>query len=186
VIIADKLDGVPALTENIRAKLNDPKLDVEPWQVFARSFYVAMTADKQGSWIMLFVVILIVAIGVLNTVLMTVLERTREYGVLRAVGTGPGQIFRLVILEVFLMACIGIIIGAILSLGANYALSLHGIPMPETFTYGGVQFTHYYSEVNAHSFYIPAITVMLAAMIISIFPALKAARIEPARALRTH
>jgi len=186
VIIADKLDAVPALTEKIRAKLDNPKLDVEPWQVFARSFYVAMTADKQGSWIMLFVVILIVAIGVLNTVLMTVLERTREYGVLRAVGTGPGQIFRLVILEVFLMACIGIIIGAILSLGANYALSLHGIPMPETFTYGGVQFTHYYSEVNGHSFYIPAITVMLAAMIISIFPALKAARIEPARALRTH
>ncbi len=186
VVIADKLNQVPELTERIRTKLDNPDLDVEPWQVFARSFYVAMTADKQGSWIMLFVVILIVAIGVLNTVLMTVLERTREYGVLRAVGTGPGQIFRLVIYEVFLMACIGIVIGSILSLVANYALSIHGIPMPDTFTYGGIEFSHYYSEVNAHSFYIPAITVMLAAMIISIFPALKAARIEPARALRTH
>ncbi len=186
VVIVDKLNQVSAITEQIRARLDNPGFDVEPWQVFARSFYIAMTADKKGSWIMLFVVILIVAIGVLNTVLMTVLERTREYGVLRAVGTGPGQIFRLVIYEVFLMACIGIVIGAILSLGANYALSLHGIPMPETFTYGGVEFSHYYSEVNAHSFYIPAITVMLAAMIISIFPALKAARIEPARALRTH
>lgn len=186
VVIVKKLNQVAAITENIRTKLDDPKLNVEPWQVFARSFYVAMTADKRGSWIMLFVVILIVAIGVLNTVLMTVLERTREYGVLRAVGTGPGQIFRLVIYEVFLMACIGIVIGAILSLVANYALSIHGIPMPQTFTYGGVEFSHYYSEVNAHSFYIPAITVMVAAMIISIFPALKAARIEPARALRTH
>jgi putative ABC transport system permease protein len=186
VVIVRKLDQVAAITEKIRLKIDNPKLDVEPWQVFARSFYVAMTADKKGSWIMLFVVILIVAIGVLNTVLMTVLERTREYGVLRAVGTGPGQIFRLVIYEVFLMACIGIVIGAILSLVANYALSIHGIPMPEKFTYGGVEFSHYYSEVNGHSFYIPAITVMLAAMIISIFPALKAARIEPARALRTH
>ncbi len=186
VVIVRKLNQVAAITEKIRLKIDNPKLDVEPWQVFARSFYVAMTADKKGSWIMLFVVILIVAIGVLNTVLMTVLERTREYGVLRAVGTGPGQIFRLVIYEVFLMACIGIVIGAILSLIANYALSIHGIPMPETFTYGGVEFSHYYSEVNGHSFYIPAITVMLAAMIISIFPALKAARIEPARALRTH
>jgi len=186
VVIAQRLDHVPAVTEEIRARLNDPDLDVEPWQVFARSFYVAMKADKQGSWIMLFVVILIVAIGVLNTVLMTVLERTREYGVLRAVGTGPGQIFRLVIYEVFLMACIGIVIGSILSLVLNYALSIHGVPMPETFTYGGVEFSRYYSEVNGHSFYIPAITVMLAAMIISIFPALKAARIEPARALRTH
>jgi putative ABC transport system permease protein len=186
VVIVNSLNQVLPITHEIATKLDNPDLDVEPWQEFARSFYVAMTADKQGSWIMLFVVILIVAIGVLNTVLMTVLERTREYGVLRAVGSGPGQIFRLVIYEVFLMGCIGIIIGAGLSLGANYLLSLHGIPMPEAFTYGGVEFTHYYSEVNAHSFYIPAITVMFAAMVISIFPALKAARIEPARALRTH
>jgi putative ABC transport system permease protein len=186
VVIVKKLNQVPSITEKIRQKLDNSDLNVEPWQVFARSFYIAMTADKKGSWIMLFVVILIVAIGVLNTVLMTVLERTREYGVLRAVGTSPGQVFRLVLSEVFFMACIGIVIGAILSFIANYLLSLHGIPMPETFTYGGVEFTHYYAEVNAHSFYIPAITVMFAAMVISIFPALKAARIDPARALRTH
>jgi len=145
-----------------------------------------MQADKQGAWIMLFIVILIVAIGVLNTVLMTVLERTREYGVLRAVGTRPQQILRLVLYEAALMASISIVIGFSLSLLANYILSQHGIPMPQSFTYGGVEFTHYYAEVNAHSLYIPAITVALSAMIVSIFPAIKAARIAPARALRTH
>jgi ABC-type antimicrobial peptide transport system permease subunit len=132
------------------------------------------------------VVILIVAIGVLNTVLMTVLERTREYGVLRAVGTRPPQIFRLVIIEVALMGIISVIIGIILSIFINYWFSVHGISMPMSFTYGGMEFTHYYSEVNAHSLYIPAITVMLSAMFISIFPAIKAARIAPARALRSH
>ncbi len=185
-VIAGRLDQVTGLTKRIRETLNDRQLDVAPWQEFARSFYVAMQADKQGAWIMLFIVILIVAIGVLNTVLMTVLERTREYGVLRAVGTRPQQILRLVLWETALMASIGIAIGFGLSLPINYLLSQHGIPMPQSFTYGGVEFTHYYAEVNAHSLYLPALAVALSAMIVSIFPATKAARIAPARALRMH
>ncbi len=186
VIIVDRLDQVKPMTETIRTALDNPDLAVAPWQEFARSFYVAMQADKQGAWVMLFVIILIVAIGVLNTVLMTVLDRTREYGVLRAIGTRPGQIIRLVLCEVALMGCIGIIIGFALSLPLNYLLSQHGIAMPQSFTYGGVPFTHYYAEVNAHSFYIPALTVGLSAMLISIIPAIMAARVAPARAMRRH
>jgi ABC-type lipoprotein release transport system permease subunit len=186
VIIADNLSGVRDLADKIEAKLNNPALDVEPWQEFARSFYIAMQTDKEGAWIMLFIIILIVAIGVLNTVLMTVLERTREYGVLRAVGTRPGQVFKLVVLEVGMMALLSVFIGIAIGLPLNYVLSINGIPMPQSFTYGGMEFTHYYSEVNAHSMYIPAITVLLSAMLVSIFPALKAARIEPARAMRIH
>jgi putative ABC transport system permease protein len=185
-VIAQELGDVSHLTKEIRQALDDPQLKVAPWQEFAKSFYVAMKADKEGGWIMLFIVILIVAIGVLNTVLMTVLERTREYGVLRAVGTRPLQVFRLVFWEVAFMALIGITIGFCLSLPANYLLSQHGIPMPLTFTYGGIEFTHYYSEVNAHSLYLPAITVALAALFVSVFPAIRAAKIAPARALRTH
>lgn len=185
-VIADKLKEVGALTRRIRQTLANPNLEITPWQEFAKSFYIAMKADKEGAWVMLFIVILIVAIGVLNTVLMTVLERTREYGVLRAVGTQPSQVFRLVVTEVFLMAIIGIIIGLALSLPLNYLLSQKGIAMPQTFTYGGIEFTHYYSEVNTRSLVIPALTVLFSAVLVSIFPALKAARIAPARALRTH
>ncbi len=186
IVIAEKLNQVKMLTQRISQVLDDPNLEVSPWQEFARSFYVAMQADKQGAWIMVFIVILVVAIGVLNTVLMTVLERTREYGLMRAIGTQPRQIFKLVLLEVALMACIGILIGTALSLPINYLLSQHGIPMPQSFTYGGMEFTHYYSTVNVHSLSIPGITVMLSALVISVLPALKAAKVAPSRALRMH
>lgn len=186
VVIADRLDRVDEVTALLRQELSDTDLEIAPWQEFARSFYVAMEADKKGSWIMLFVVIMIVAIGVLNTVLMTVLERTREYGVLRAVGTSPMQIFRLVVTEVTIMGVISIILGLIASTIVNYIFSVHGIPMPMSFTYGGMEFTHYYSKINAPSMYIPAITVMFSAICISIFPAVKAAHVAPARALRSH
>ena len=132
------------------------------------------------------IIVLVVAVGVLNTVLMTVLERTREYGVLRAIGTAPAQICRLVLLEVLIMAAITVVRGAALSDGVNYALSIHGITLPVSFTYGGVVFTKMFTEINARSFYIPGVSVVLSAILISMFPATKAARVAPARAMRTH
>jgi ABC-type lipoprotein release transport system permease subunit len=164
----------------------DVPLAVEPWQVFARSFYIAMKADKEGMWIMLLIIVLVVAVGVLNTVLMSVLERRREYGVLKAVGTKPGQIVRMVLLEVNILAMICIVFGAAVGLLINYLLSIHGIALPEPMTYGGMKFQHMFTEINAMSFYIPAVTVLVSATLVSLFPALKAAHTDPARSMRIH
>ncbi|HUV31451.1 MAG TPA: ABC transporter permease [Acidobacteriota bacterium] len=185
-VIGDDLDDVPDLASDIKAALGDNGLAVETWKEFAKSFYHAMKVDQQGSWIMVVIIVLVVAVGVLNTVLMTVLERTREYGVLRAIGTAPAQIFRLVLLEVLIMAAIAVVLGAALSYGVNYALSIHGITLPVSFTYGGVVFTKMFTEINARSFYIPGVSVVLSAILISMLPATKAARVAPARAMRTH
>jgi putative ABC transport system permease protein len=185
-IVVRSLDRVEALTKRIRQELTASHLTVDPWQEFAKSFYQAMKADLQGMWIMLFVIILIVAVGVLNTVLMSVLERTREYGVLKALGTKPRQIFWQVLFEVNIIAVASIVVGAGLSILINYLLSIHGVSMHSSFTYGGIEFNKFYSQVSAHSLFIPALTVLLAASMISVFPALRAARIDPARAMRIH
>ena len=184
-IVVDELDNVETITEMIKEVLVDPDLAVEPWQEFARAFYTAMKADQQGNWIMLVIIVLIVAVGVLNTVLMTVLERRREYGMLRAIGVRPAQVMRLVMYEVAVMAVISLIIGSVIALGVNYWLSLEGITISQGITYGGVEFRTFYSEINARSFIIPAITVFVAAIIVSLFPAIKAARTAPAKAMRT-
>ena len=117
---------------------------------------------------------------------MTVLERRREYGVLRALGTQPAQIIRLLLSEVAIMTFISILLGGLISLITN---SFFYLELPESLsslTYGGVEFKTMYSEINARSFYIPAITIFISALFVSIFPALKAARIAPAKAMRMH
>jgi ABC-type lipoprotein release transport system permease subunit len=184
-VICDRLENIPQAASGIESALGNAELDVATWKEFAKSFYRAMKADKEGMWVMLVVILIMVAVGVLNTVLMSVLERTHEYGILRALGTAQGQVFRLVIIEVLIIAIAGVIIGCGLSYVINDALSTHGVPMPETLTYGGVEFKRMYTEVNLRSFYIPAISVLLSAFIVSIFPAVKAARIAPAQAMRT-
>ncbi|MFP4081731.1 MAG: ABC transporter permease [Candidatus Aminicenantes bacterium] len=185
-VTVKKLGDVRQINSLLNEKIKNPELKAVPWQIFARSFYEAMKADKEGMWWMLVIIVIIVAVGVLNTVLMSVLERQREYGVLKAVGTKPAQIVRLVLMEVTLMAVICIIIGAALGLAANSLLSTHGISLGEGFTYGGMKFDVLRSEVNMRSFTIPACTVIFCALVVSLFPAVKAARTEPSRTMRIH
>ncbi len=186
VVIAEALDRVPKITAAIEAQLNDATLEVSPWQVVARSFYRAMQADRQGDLVGRMIIMLIVAIGVLNSVLMSVLERTREYGVLKAMGTKPRQIFGVVVVEVAFIALGSIVIGALFGAGLNYLLSIYGISLPHEFSYGGMAFQKMYATVSVRSLTIPAITVLVSAIAVSLFPALRAARIAPASAMRTH
>lgn len=185
-VTIDKLNQVKKVNNVLSEKINSPGLSVAPWQVFAKAFYDAMQADEEGMWWMLGIIVIIVAVGVLNTVLMSVLERQREYGVLKAVGTKPSQIIRLVVLEVTILATVCIIIGAGLGLAANSFLSTHGIRYGEGITYGGMSYDTMYSEVNLRSFIIPAITILFCAFLVSLIPAIKAARTKPAKTMRIH
>ena len=186
VVIVSNINQVDKITRAIKTQLNDSTLDVAPWQVVAKSFYRAMQTDQQGDAISRLVIMLIVAMGVLNTVLMSVLERTREYGVLKAVGTKPMQVFWLVVCEVVTIALASICVGAILGALVNYLLSIYGITYPEEITYGGMKLKTLYAVVNVRCLVIPAITVLVSAAIVSLYPAIKAARIMPAKAMRTH
>ncbi|MFQ5722780.1 MAG: FtsX-like permease family protein, partial [Candidatus Aminicenantales bacterium] len=102
----------------------------------------------------------------------------------KAVGTKPSQIVKLVLIEVIILAFICIILGSVLGFAANSYLSTHGLKIGEGLTYGGMKFETMEAEVNLRSFTIPAITVLVCAAFISLFPALKAARTDPAKTMR--
>ena len=159
---------------------------VDPWQVVEKAFYEAMRADVEGMWVSLLVIMVIVAIGVLNTVLMTILERTREFGVLRALGTRPSEVFKLVVLETACLAALSAVVGAALGLLCNYLLSLHGIPLPESITYGGVTFDRMIGRASAQSVWLPALVTWGTAVAVSLIPAWRAARLQPVEAMRMH
>lgn len=184
-INVSNIKKVPAITKAIKVALAGRSLDVEPWQVVAKTFYRSMQADKQGNNVFHFIIMMIVSIGVLNTVLMAVLERTREYGVLKALGTRPSQIFRMVVIEVMAMAAISLVMGSLLGLLVNYIFSIFGFNIPPT-EVGGIVMDTMKSEINAPSIYIPALLVFFSALLVSLFPARMASKIQPARAMRLH
>ncbi len=185
-VVAKRSGHSRSLSRELNRMLGATPLHAKPWQEIAYTFYRAMKADKNGMWIMLFIIILVVAVGVLNTVLMVVLERKREYGLLKALGTRPHAIFWLIICEMNVLALCSIAGGAAMGAITNYLLSITGIPLPHPFSYGGVMFTALHTTVNARTFYIPAIVVIASATLVSVFPALKAVRTEPAVIMHTH
>jgi len=185
-LVVDRLGDVGRVTDRLRDALRPLGLSVEPWQVFARSFYKAMKADKQGMWISLVVIILIVAVGVLNTVLMSVLERRREYGLLKAMGTRPRQVFRIVISEAAALALVCVLLGAVTAFGLNTYASTHGISLGDPISYGGITIEDMTTEINLRSFLIPALTILATAFLSAFFPAVMAARTAPVRSMRMH
>ncbi len=174
--IAGQLDGL--LTGN--------PVEVSPWQVVEKAFYRAMQADLQGMWISLGIINLIVAIGVLNTVLMAIMERTREFGVLRALGTRPATVFVLILGETALLSVFGVLAGGALGAIFNTLLAKHGIVYPTPVEYGGYVFDRLVSMVSFRSVWIPAALTFGTAILVSLIPATRAARVAPARAMRTH
>jgi ABC-type lipoprotein release transport system permease subunit len=186
VIVSQRPKRLFELADDITAAIQRPDLVVEPWQVFAKSFYDAMKADEAGNWVTLAILVLMVAVGVLNTVLMSVLERRREYGLLRAVGTRPQLVMGVVLWEVLVMAVMAVIVGFAAALGINYWMTIKGIPLPMALEFAGTTYSHIYAEINVRSYVIPAVTVVASALIVAIFPAIRAARTRPAVAMRTH
>jgi putative ABC transport system permease protein len=183
-VTVDSLRHVEETASRMEALFADTGLDVAPWQEFAEEFYRAMQADKNGMYVSLIVVILIVAITILNTVLMAVLERQKEYGVLRAVGTRPGSIVGMVLAETTLLALAAIVLGSSATLLLNGYMAEHGIKLATPIDWGGIQLEYMKGELNLRSFTLPALTVLLTSLTVCLFPAIKAARTEPAKTMR--
>ncbi|MBD3648367.1 MAG: ABC transporter permease, partial [Pseudomonadales bacterium] len=96
-LLLESSDEARSVTGDLASKL--PELTISPWQEVEATFYRTMQSDKQGNLVTLGIIIFIVFIGGLNTVLMSVLERTREFGVLKAIGSRPRLIATMIFLE---------------------------------------------------------------------------------------
>jgi lipoprotein-releasing system permease protein len=126
----------------------------------------------------------VVALGIINTLFMSIHERMFEFGVLRAVGTRPWSVARLLLLEAGALAIISIILGNILGLVITYLVSQTGID------YTGIEFSGItfrellYPEMNIAQFVKYPFWVFVFTVLAGIYPAIYAARMSPANSLR--
>ena len=160
-------------------------LSAESWMEVEPEFYRTMQADRRGDNISQLIIMLIVAVGVLNTVLMAVLERTREYGVMAAIGTSPRRIFSLIVLETGMLALLSSLIGAVIGSFALWYFASTGISYPEPVTIAGLTVTTLRAEFVPIVYWKSFLLVMATALLVSLPPALRAARIKPVDALRS-
>ncbi|MDQ6972006.1 MAG: ABC transporter permease [Mariprofundaceae bacterium] len=191
VLRAADFDAVDGLVASLREQLGghagkDPAYEVlswsdidpmaEQWSEFADAY----------SWIVLAVVILVVLAEVLNTMLMSMHERTREFGLMGALGVRAGQMFFMVLWETVILVLLGSLLGFTLGGWAVWYYGRTGIDLSQFATAFSFMYmspiVHPMLEKDSLLHILGAAT--LGALVAGMYPAWKASRLDPAAAMR--
>lgn len=129
IAVADRIDAsLDEITETMRMEIaGAPDLVVADWRTLAAEVVAIAEAKDSGTGIVLFFVFVIAAVGVSNTVLMSILERTRELGMMRALGMRDREVMATLLVEAAGIGVLGGIVGIVIGAGGVAALVEFGI-----------------------------------------------------------
>lgn len=160
----------PSFAKDLSQGLKDPQLEILPWQEIEKVFYQAMLADIKGMWISLFVILLIVCIGILNALFVSIMERSKEYGILKALGTSSKQLLIFITLEVQILTLFSIAFASLISFLIHHYLSKYGIELPEPIDFAGFSFSSYKSTQEAQIYFVPALLLIACSFFVTLGP----------------
>jgi len=177
----DNPDAVQAL----KRALSSQNLEVHTWRELL-PFQMAYLKILDGfMWIWYLVVFVAMGFGIVNTTLMAVYERMREFGLLKALGMKPWWILREVLTEALLLLTTGMAIGNFLGFICIYALGTSGIDLSALAAgaeYAGMTRV-IYPAVEIKDVLMSNFIVLFLGILVSAYPAIKAARFTPLEAL---
>jgi putative ABC transport system permease protein len=184
-VVLNNDDDVPAIVQKIHQQFPDYK--TESWKEISPETDLMVNTTNQMSYIIMIIIMFALAFGIINTMLMAILERTREIGMMVALGTNKLKIFLLVLLETIFLTLAGTPIGILVGwLTANYynknGLDMSGMgkEMMSSFGYSTV----IYPEFPADKITGVLMIVFITAIISCLFPAIKALKLKPVEALQ--
>ena len=197
----DTLAGIPGKVHEIAVlmdhnemvapfvkKLSDQYTDAEvlSWMDLSPELRLTVSAVDQMVYIFMGIILLALAFGIVNTMMMSVLERTHEISMLMALGMTKARVFSMIVLETLFLVIAGSPAGFAIALTAisitrKTGVTLKGLEeLYASFGYSGIV----YPVLQWHSMLTIGVMIIIAACISSIFPALRALKLKPAQAIR--
>lgn len=172
-----KLDGLLAGEVNKQGK---PAFEVHSWEQLSPFYNIARMIDMMTVFIQL-MLIAVVLISIMNVMIMAVYERIREIGTIAAIGTLPGKILSMFVMEGFCLGVIGVVIGNIVGSVIILILNVSGWV---TFDFGRQKGLVLFPTIDPMNMLVVSAIVIFVSVVASLQPALKASRMEPIKALR--
>lgn len=189
-IVGKSVDQQAQLLTSINADIqhrND--VVVLGWEALIPGMKEAIQIDKVSGFIFLGILIAIVVFSILNTFLMSVLERTREFGLMLALGSRPKRIAGLMMLESALLTMIGLVIGFIIGTALVYWAHVEGIYYPGiedlAEQYNLPDLSRIYPQMKVFNFVLGPVTIFVATNLAAWIPILRIRKLEPVEAMRT-
>lgn len=179
-----KIKGtVMAAIENTNKKGHLVALD---WMELIPGLIEAIKMDLVSGFIFYIILIVVVAFSILNTFLMVIFERTREFGVLMAMGTTPGRLTKVLLIESASMTMVGIVLGIIAGSLITWYFQVHGIVISgasELMRQYGLP-ERMFPQLSLLSVSIGPGVVLVITLLTALYPALKVRRLRPVDAMR--
>lgn len=184
VLLNDKDLAEIAKTE---LKQNIKTSEISTWREINPE--LVMMSDYMIFYNMIIIVLILAALsfGIINTMLMAILDRIKELGMLAAVGMNRKKVFLMIMTETIFLTCVGAIVGLILNFGILSYYGIHGIDFSAQLGEGMEAIgyaTVVYPEMGLEYYILITFLVIVTAILSSIYPALKAIRLKPADAVR--
>lgn len=180
------LDDVPRAVAALRDELG-PDFEVLGWQALMPELSGNVELHSLFVNLILVIVFTVVTLGIANTVLMGVMERTHEFGVMLALGTRPAQVARTVLYEALLLGLGAIALGGAIGVGVTAYFGYRGIDLGDYSQAAQLMpglTGIVYPSVRMESLLLLAAILLATTVCASVYPAWKAARLSPVEAIR--
>lgn len=187
VVVGEELAATEVLEPKLQELLPaDSDLVVHDWDALQPGLKQAIQADMSSAFFMYFILVVLVSFSVLNTQLMSVLERTREFGITMSLGLKPSRLGRLVMLETAFMGLLGAVLGIAVGALVTSYFTVNGLSIPGMDEMAA-QFNlpdRMYPRLSPISLLAGPSIVFLFSMLASIYPAIRLRWMHPVQAMR--
>jgi ABC-type lipoprotein release transport system permease subunit len=188
VLHIHNLSRLEQFVRALRKQLSEGDLEIMTWSELSPILQQWIDFDEAIAYVFLLIVLVVIIAGILNTILMAMLERTREFGVMLALGTKGYQLAFMVGAESFLLGLIGLGAGITLGLSSVGIFAYLGVPVgadvKEAFANFFISDVVYPMVVWNHLLS-NSLIVIVSCILISLYPAWKVSRLKPAKAMST-
>ncbi|MBK8956706.1 MAG: ABC transporter permease [Saprospiraceae bacterium] len=177
-------DQLNATTDQLKKQFQN--VEIKNWMEIAPEIGFTVTAGSQMVYIYMGIILLALAFGIINTMMMSVLERTREIGMLLSLGMNKMRIFSMILLETFFLILAGCPVGILLAFITISVTRQTGIDFSHfsevysSFGYSSV----IYPSLKSEQFFTILFMVLITAFFSSLFPAQRALKLKPAASIK--
>jgi len=179
---------VKEIGREIRQKVKFPFF-TKDWMEMNRNLFAALRLEKITMFIILVLIVLVAAFNIISTLIMVVMEKSRDIAILKAMGAPSKGILKIFVIEGLAIGVVGTALGAILGLGAAFNLEKITGVVEKLFGFKILSGDVYYidklpSQVNPLDVGLIVITAILITLVATLYPSWRASRLDPAEALR--
>lgn len=182
-LLLNRPEQAASLADSLQQAL--PDLKVQTYREISPDLQLYESQIMNVSYVYLVIIMLGLVFGIVNTMLMAVLERTREIGMLMAIGMNKLRVFTLIVLETLMLSFIGAPFGLALGGGTVAYVGANGIDLSafsRSLANYGLADTLYFEVEQIVYLQVP-IAVLITAVLASVYPALKAVSLRPVEAI---